>query len=126
MWRTMAQNSRDRGQDAEQACCRFLQQQGLKLLERNYHGRRGELDLIMLDNNTVVFVEVRYRKNNSFGGALESITASKQQKLRITAEQYLQQETRLQNGRFDVVAMTGKVQNNSSNNYTFEWIKNAF
>jgi putative endonuclease len=122
----MARNSRDRGQDAEQACCQYLQQQGLKLLERNYHGRRGELDLIMLDNNTVVFVEVRYRKNNAFGGALESITASKQHKLRITAEQYLQQETRLKNGRFDVVAMTGKVQNNSSNHYTFEWIKNAF
>jgi len=122
----MSQNSRDRGQDAEQACCQYLQQQGLKLLERNYHGRRGELDLIMLDNNTVVFVEVRYRKNNAFGGALESITASKQQKLRITAEQYLQKETRLKNGRFDVVAMTGKVQNNSSTNYTFEWIKNAF
>jgi putative endonuclease len=122
----MARNSRDRGQDAEQACCQYLQQQGLKLLERNYHGRRGELDLIMLDNNTVVFVEVRYRKNNAFGGALESITASKQQKLRITAEQYLQQETRLKNGRFDVVAMTGIVQNNGSNHYNFEWIKNAF
>jgi len=120
------QNSRDRGQDAEQACCKYLQQQGLKLLAKNYHGRRGELDLVMRDNNTVVFVEVRYRKNNTYGGALESITSSKQEKLRLTAEQYLQRETKLQNGRFDVVAMTEKVQNNGSNFYAFEWIKNAF
>lgn len=122
----MTQSARDRGLDAELACCQYLQQQGLKLLAKNYHGRRGELDLIMRDRNTVVFVEVRYRKNAAFGGALESITSSKQQKLRITAEQYLQQETDLTNGRFDVVAMTGKVQNNGPESYTFEWIKNAF
>lgn len=120
------QNSRDRGQDAELACCKYLQQQGLKLLAKNYHGRRGELDLVMRDNDTVVFVEVRYRKNSTYGGALESITHSKQEKLRITAEQYLQRETELKNGRFDVVAMTGKVQNNGSDDYSFEWIKNAF
>jgi putative endonuclease len=120
------QNSRDRGQDAELACCKYLQQQGLKLLAKNYHGRRGELDLIMRDNNTVVFVEVRFRKNDAYGSALESITSSKQEKLRITAEQYLQRETELKNGRFDVVAMTEKVQNNGSNIYSFEWIKNAF
>ena len=119
-------SSRERGQDAERACCKYLQQQGLKLLAKNYHSRRGELDLVMKDKDTVVFVEVRYRKNNAYGGALESITTSKQNKLRITAEQYLQQETKLKNGRFDVVAMTEKVQNNGSHTYAFEWIKNAF
>lgn len=122
----MTQSSRERGQDAELACCKYLQQQGLKLLAKNYHGRRGELDLVMQDSNTVVFVEVRYRKNNNYGGALESITGSKQEKLRITAEQYLQQETALKNGRFDVVAMSEKVQNNGSTFYSFEWIKDAF
>ena len=122
----MTPSARDRGRDAEQACCRYLQQQGLKLLARNYHGRRGELDLVMRDQNTVVFVEVRYRRSTAFGGALESVTPSKQHKLRLTAEQYLQQETKLANGRFDVVAMTGKVQNNGTERYTFEWIKNAF
>ena len=122
----MALTSRDRGQDAEQACCSYLQQQGLKLLDRNYHGRRGELDLVMQDSDTVVFIEVRYRKNNAFGGALESITSSKLEKIRLTAEQYLQQETNLKDGRFDVVAMTGKIQNNGSYDYSFEWIKNAF
>ena len=122
----MTQASRDRGQHAELACCKYLQQQGLKLLDKNYHGRRGELDLVMQDSNTVVFIEVRYRKDNAFGGALESITPSKQEKLRLTAEQYLQKETHLTQGRFDVVAMTGMIQNNGSCNYSFEWIKNAF
>ena len=122
----MTQKSRERGQAAELACCRYLQQQGLKLLTRNYLGRRGELDLVMQDNDTVVFVEVRYRSYNAYGSALETITGSKQQKLRTTAEQYLQKETRLKNGRFDVVAMNATVQNNGSEKYTFEWIKNAF
>jgi putative endonuclease len=122
----MTQNNRDRGFDAEKACCEYLQNQGLKLLDKNYRGRRGELDLVMQDESTVVFVEVRYRRNNSFCSAAETITASKQKKLRLTAEQYLQQKTQLSNGRFDVVAMTRKVLNNGSNGYSFEWIKNAF
>ena len=122
----MTQNARERGRDAELACCRFLQQQGLKLLAKNYHGRRGEVDLVMQDRHTVVFVEVRYRRNSDFGGALESITGSKQQKLRLTAEQYMQRETRLKDGRFDVVAMTGSNRDNVTGGYTFEWIKDAF
>jgi putative endonuclease len=122
----MTQTSRDRGRKAELACCKYLQQQGLTLLDRNYQGRRGELDLVMQDKNTVVFVEVRYRRNDAFGGAAETITTSKQHRLRKTAEQYLQQETRLKNGRFDVVAMSEEILNNGANAYTFDWIKNAF
>ena len=122
----MNQNARDRGRDAELACCRYLEQQGLKLLAKNYHCRRGEVDLIMRDRDTVVFVEVRYRRNAGFGGALESITQSKQQKLRITAEQYLQRETRLTDGRFDVVAMSGNERSDGAGDYTFEWIRDAF
>ena len=60
----------------------------------------------MLDKKVLVFVEVRFRKNNNFGGGLESITASKQQKLRKTAELYLQQNNRYENARFDVVSMS--------------------
>jgi putative endonuclease len=123
-------SSLDRGNHAEDACCVWLKKQGLKLLTRNYHSRWGELDPVMQDGNTVVFIEVRYRKNDLFGGAVESVTPAKQQKLRATAEQYLQQETRLQNGRFDVVAMTQTAGTNATTRsaiaYTFNWIKNAF
>jgi len=102
----------------------------MKLLTRNYRGKRGEIDIVMKDNVTLVFVEVRYRKNNAFGGALESITAEKQSRVIATAEQYLQQESKAKNCRIDVVAMSQKPQNkalvSSSDEYTFEWIKNAF
>lgn len=81
----------------------------------------------MLDRKILVFVEVRYRKNNNFGGGLESITTAKQLKLRKTAELYLQKNQRYKNARFDVVSMSKNNQtSDSKQKYTFEWITNAF
>lgn len=115
------------GKDAEIACCNYLKSQGLKLVEKNFSFRQGEIDIIMLDRKTLVFVEVRYRKNNSFGGGLESVTCAKQLKLRKTAELYLQQNTQHENARFDVVSMSKNNQTNKNRQeYTFEWIMNAF
>lgn len=126
----MDKTSHSKGQHAENACCEYLQQRGLKLLAKNYRGQRGEIDIVMQDKDALVFVEVRYRKNNFYGGALESITAEKQARVAATAEQYLQHETKIKNGRIDVVAMSQKLQNmpteNSNDEYTFEWIKDAF
>ena len=115
------------GEDAELACCEHLRSQGLKLIDSNFSCRYGEIDIIMLDKKVLVFVEVRFRKNNNFGGGLESITASKQRKLRKTAELYLQQNNRYENARFDVVSMSKNNQTNKNRQeYTFEWIMNAF
>ena len=115
------------GEDAEIACCSYLKSQGLKLIDKNFNSRFGEIDIIMLDKKTLVFVEVRYRKNNKFGGALASITPSKQNKLRKTAELYLQKNTQHQNARFDVVSMSKNTQTNPDKQpYTFDWIPNAF
>jgi len=115
------------GEEAEAACCRYLKSKGLKLVEQNFSCRLGEIDLIMLDKKTLVFVEVRFRKNNAFGGALESITLSKQNKLRKTAETYLQKNTQHANARFDVVAMSNKTDAiRDKQSYTFNWISNAF
>lgn len=115
------------GEDAELACCNHLRSQGLKLIDSNFSCRYGEIDIIMLDKKVLVFVEVRFRKNNNFGGGLESITASKQRKLRKTAELYLQQNNRYENARFDVVSMSKNNQTNKNRQeYTFEWIMNAF
>jgi putative endonuclease len=126
----MERTSHSKGQHAENACCKYLQQQGLKLLAKNFRGRRGEIDIIMQDNNGLVFVEVRFRKDNHYGGALASITPQKQKRILATAEQYLQHETKIKNGRIDVVAMSKKPQNAPSTHpdkeYDFEWIKNAF
>jgi len=115
------------GEDAEIACCSYLKSQGLKLVDKNFNSRFGEIDIIMLDKKILVFVEVRYRKNNTFGGALESVTPSKQNKLRKTAELYLQKNTQYQNARFDVVSMSKNTQTNPDKQpYTFDWIPNAF
>ena len=115
------------GEDAEAACCNHLKKQGLKLLEKNYSARQGEIDLVMLDKNILVFVEVRFRKNDLFGGGLESITPSKQLKLRKTAELYLQQNSKYKNARFDVVSMSKNNQtSDDKQEYTFDWVTNAF
>ena len=115
------------GEDAEAACSRYLKSQGLKLLSTNFSCRLGEIDIIMLDKNMLVFVEVRFRKNNNFGDGLESITAAKQRKLRRTAELYLQQNSQYENARFDVVSMSKSTQTRlGGQQYTFDWIKNAF
>ena len=115
------------GEDAEAACCNYLASHGLKLVDRNFSCRVGEIDIIMNDNNMLVFVEVRFRKNNSFGGGLESITVSKQNKLRKTAELYMQQNNQYKNARFDVVSMSANTQSGpSQQHYRFDWIKNAF
>lgn len=125
----MDRTSHSQGQHAEQACCEYLQHRGLCLLSRNYRSRRGEIDLVMRDDDTLVFIEVRYRKNNLYGGALESITPQKQQRIKSTAEHYLQNETKLKNARIDVVAMSQKPQNTLTGHteeYSFDWIKDAF
>lgn len=97
--------------------CQYLTQSGLKLIEKNYSCALGEVDLIMQDTgNTLVFIEVRYRKNTLYGGAAASVTKSKQQKLIRTAQHYLQKQRYLPACRFDVIA----VENNQIN-----WIKNA-
>ena len=83
----------------------------------------------MQEGDILVFVEVRFRKNNHYGGALESITPQKQERIVATAEHYLQYETKLKNGRIDVVAMSQKPQNRTSEfpeEYTFDWIRDAF
>ena len=116
-----------KGEDAEKACSDYLGKQGLKLVEQNFRCRQGEIDLIMLDKSMLVFVEVRLRNNNTFGGGLESVTPAKQNRLRRTAELYLQQNVRYKNARFDVVSMTKNNQtNDNSQQYSFDWISNAF
>ncbi|GGU71529.1 UPF0102 protein [Pseudomonas laurentiana] len=121
----MPDSSRQKaGQAAEQQALQYLQGQGLHLLAQNWRCKRGELDLVMLDSDTVVFVEVRYRLHTSFGGALGSIDARKQERLALAAEHFLQQEARWAQHpcRFDVIALQGSGHAGQS----LEWLKNAF
>lgn len=75
--RTGSAALRARGNMVEEASERYLQQQGLQAIERNFNRRGGEIDLVMRDGETLVFVEVRFRKSDRFGTPAESITASK-------------------------------------------------
>lgn len=96
---------------------------GLTLVGRNWHSRHGELDLIMQDHDTLVFVEVRYRKSASFGGALESITPGKQARILLAAQGFLQQHPAWQSHacRFDVIALQG-----GQAPYQLQWLQHAF
>ena len=112
------------GKDAESQALKHLQQQGLRLLAQNWLCKRGELDLVMLDGDTVVFVEVRYRQHTQWGGALGSIDARKRQKLILAAQYFLQRESRWANYpcRFDVVAIDGA----TGTAPLLNWLRNAF
>ncbi len=118
--------SRSHGHQAEQIACDYLRQHGLQFITKNYHCRRGEIDLIMSDAGTLVFVEVRARRSDRFGSALESITADKQSRIIATAQQYLQQNRSQQNCRFDVVAVRIGPAGNSQNHQVSDWIRDAF
>lgn len=117
-------SNRASGQLAEDLAQRYLQRQGLRPLFQNWTCRSGELDLVMLDGDTVVFVEVRYRRHAAWGGALESVDLRKQQKLIKAAQLFLQKETRWAKHpcRFDVVAV-GSTEGGLG---APQWIKNAF
>ena len=110
------------GEQAEHLACDYLRQQGLILITQNYHCRRGEIDLIMQDQHTLVFVEVRYRKSARFGSALESIDQRKQAKIITTAEDYLlQNQHDFSSYRFDVIAITPQQPTPD-----ITWVKDAF
>ena len=87
----MKMNEKNAGLAAEKLAATFLANQGLKLVAQIYHCRFGEIDLIMRDTSTLVFIQVRLRSNKKFGSAAASITPQKQQKLILTAQHYLQQ-----------------------------------
>ena len=110
------------GQQAEQLAKQHLENQGFILLEKNFYSRMGEIDLIMRDADTTVFVEVRYRKSGSHGLPLETITQTKQRKIKLTAQSYLAKHS-LENiaCRFDTVGLSGNITSPA-----IEWIKNAF
>lgn len=108
------------GAQAERLAETFLVKQGLKPIAQNYRTRRGEIDLIMRDGNTLVFVEVRLRSNANYGNGIDSVTARKRTRIVAAAQSYLQTLGRAPACRFDVVALT------TLNAESIEWIRDAF
>lgn len=108
----------------EELAITYLQQQGLRLLHRNFRCAAGEIDLIMQHREMLVFVEVRFRGNKDYGGAVATITRDKQIKLLRTARYFLlSRKTHQQSPcRFDVVGITPGMGDSPC----FNWIENAF
>ena len=109
------------GQQAEDLALEHLQRQGLRLVARNYRCKGGEIDLIMQDGAALVFVEVRYRKSARFGGALESVTPTKQARLIHCASHYLTRHGLNPSTRFDVVALEP-----GGEMLRVQWVRDAF
>lgn len=118
-----AEKNYQRGQWAEQLALDYLVQKKLELLSCNYRGPRGEIDLIMLDHETIVFIEVRYRANNNYLHVLETINEKKCIRIIKTSQQYLQNSrwSSKKPCRFDIITITGEYDNPE-----IMWIKNAF
>lgn len=111
----------EQGSTAEEAARRHLEQQGLKLIERNYVCRVGELDLIMQDGVYLVFVEVRSRQDSRYGTPAETVTRAKQKRLVRAAAYYLQRRRINPPCRFDVIAIS-----QTGDSLDLQWIKDAF
>lgn len=108
------------GAAAELRAARFLAEQGLRLVERNFRCRSGEIDLVMRDGEWYVFVEVRLRRNSHYGSAADSVTSGKRRRFARAAEHYLLARGIDARCRFDVVALGGP------SGERIEWIPDAF
>jgi putative endonuclease len=108
-----------RGADAEALAARFLIERKLRIIDRNYRCRGGEIDLIAEDGSTLVFVEVRLRRDDRFGGAAASVTRRKQQRVILAARHYLGSRS-ARACRFDVIALDGL------DPQSLQWIRDAF
>ncbi len=117
------ENTRAKGNHGEQLALDYLVKRSLILVEQNVSSRYGEIDIVMRDGEEWVFVEVRLRRSQSFGGGLESVTPGKQRKLINTAEYYIQKhhKTHFEDCRFDIIEISGTLKAPIIN-----WIKDAF
>lgn len=113
----MIPSSPNSGAAAERLAQDFLEQRGLRLVEQNVRYPFGEIDLLMRDSDYWVFVEVKYRSSNQFGGALNAISSAQMLRLTRAANHYMQLNKLDVRCRFDVVAINGS---------QIEWIKDAF
>ncbi len=111
------------GNQAEKLAANYLAKNKVKIITRNFHSRFGEIDLIGLDKNILVFIEVRYRKNEDFLSAVETIDQHKCKRIIITSEYYLNKHKKYQSYlcRYDVITITGELDKP-----VIKWIKNAF
>jgi len=110
------------GKESESVAVRYLKKNGYKILEQNHRNKIGEIDIIAQDKKTLVFVEVKATRTDSFGSPKWAVTPKKQRKISMVALYYLKATKQNKaKARFDVVAISS-----SQDNPRIELIKNAF
>ncbi|HSL92513.1 MAG TPA: YraN family protein [Candidatus Limnocylindrales bacterium] len=102
-------STREAGADAEDAACAFLEDRGLRIVERNYRARGGEIDVVAREGDVLVFVEVRFREGEEFGAPEETVGLAKRRRIVAAAREYLRRipSDLWREARFDVVAVVG-------------------
>jgi putative endonuclease len=109
------------GIEGEEAAVRFLKKKGYKIVSRNFRSPVGEMDIIAEEGDTLVFVEVKTRTDDSFGHPFEAVTRTKREKLRKVALSYLKHSRQEAASRFDVLSIE-----RDGDSYRIEHIKDAF
>jgi putative endonuclease len=123
--RTTNNDNSARGAAVEAAAERWLSAQGLVLVARNFRCKLGEIDLIMRDSAQLVFIEVRFRQNQRYGSAVESVTHHKQQRVVRAAQYYMDAHPQWRNRacRFDVL---GASRTSAEDILEWQWLRDAF
>ena len=101
----------------EKANCKYLEKQGVQILERNYRCKMGEIDIIGRQGDCFIFFEVKYRKSEEFGQALSFVDYKKQRTICRCVAAYCMKHTYITQFRYDVIGITDT---------KIEWIQNAF
>ena len=120
LWREAGKvkmNKRKTGTAYEVIAADYLKKQGVQIVEMNYRISRGEIDIIGKDRDTLIFIEVKYRKNASYGYPWEAISVEKQKRICYVAKQYLLKNRWKRQIRFDVISICGE---------EISWFRNAF
>lgn len=123
MFETLFPNKRDIGDRHEAYAVDIIRKSGLEIVETNYLCKLGEVDIIARNHQDLIFIEVRYRRSESYGGALQSVDKKKQKRIGLAANHYLQKH-KLTNKvacRFDVFAITGNLKQ-----LKYQWVEAAF
>ena len=111
----------EKGRTGEKLAAEFLAKQGVEIIERNYHTKFGEIDLIGFDKSTIIFIEVKLRNNDNFGTPVEAVTQTKLKRIYKSALLYISENESNYDYRFDVIAIS---KDNINRCYHLEWFKN--
>ena len=110
------------GKWGESQAEKYLIQKGLTVIDKNFRRHHGEIDLICLENENVVFVEVKTRTNENSGFPEDAVTEKKQKNISLVAEIFMEENPNFKKSRFDVIAISG---NPKSKNISINWFKDV-